>query len=154
MLFYRLESKFSLLDEYGKQELTNMGPYMNLEDAIKGLNKQFFDYDLDQIDIDELIPESFYSTSENHPAPSAVIYDRIWSSDEFTFGFNSMEQLKRWFRNVELYILREAHFYIGVYKVDGRCKSQFAFDKYQAVFNHSKAELVEFIDLYDHLANR
>lgn len=126
MLFYRLESKFSLLDEYGKQEMTNMGPYMNLEPAIEGLNEQFFDYDLEQIDIDELIPKSFYSTTENHPAPSAVIYDRIWSSYEFTFGFTSMEQLKRWFRDAELDILREAHFYIGVYKVDGRCKTQFA----------------------------
>lgn len=154
MLFYRLESKFSLLDEYGKQELTNMGPYMNLEPAIEGLNKQFFDYDLEQIDIDELIPKSFYSTTENHPAPSTVINERIWMSDEFTFGFISMEQLKRWFRDAELDILREAHFYIGVYKVDGRYKTQFAFDKFQAVFNHSKAELVEFIDLCDHLANR
>lgn len=154
MLFYRLESKFSLLDEYGKQEMTNMGPYMNLEPAIEGLNNQFFHYDLEQIVIDELIPEYFYSTTDNHPAPSAVIYDRIWSSGEFTFGFISMEQLKRWFRDSELHVLREAHFYIGVYKLDGRYKTRFAFDKFQAVFDHSKAELVEFIDLCDHLANR
>ncbi|UNY46990.1 unknown function [Cronobacter phage LPCS28] len=150
MILYRVEAAFSTVDDFGKREGVNLGPYMAMGTVIETLNDFYSIHDADiWIDEDAVVGDSFYSMSDRHPMPDDKQRELFYESSSFVCGFDSMKKLREWFCNRDLRILKTTNFIIMKYKFDGRFKRSIRTNEFQDVFDLKKCEPVGFIDIED-----
>lgn len=150
MKLYRVEASFSTLDQMGRLESVNLGPYMAMPQVIEAVNDTHAHNDSDLwINENEIIGDSFYSISDTHPKPDDEQSEKFWKSSTFVCGFTSLEKLRAWFCNKDLRVLKTTHFMIAIYEFDGRRKKSIQSNEFQDVFDLHYCKMKSFIDIED-----
>lgn len=150
MELYRIEASFSTIDNYGKIEAENLGPYMHMGSVIEAVNDTHSaNNSMIWIDEASVVREEFYASTDRHPTPDEEQKDLFYQSAAFVCGFDSLEKLREWFCNKDLRILKTTHFMIVKYKFDGRFKRSIKSNEYQDVFDLRKCQMTGFIDIED-----
>jgi len=125
MKFYRVETK------------DKQGPYHN------SLEIDLTDW-LIMYDVIDNYGEKYEEYMETRPSPlskDTIILQKL--TDNFVFGFNSLEQLYKWFSlKEEFTYFKRYGFHIGVYEVSAIFSSE-----YQAIAEKDKIKLISTIDI-------
>lgn len=146
MIVYRIESLVSILATETEGNMVSLGPYIGFEDVVR------FHHNNEQENhiLQKMIKyhnEGFTYISDAHPKPDNRQMD-LMIYENCVCGFDSIDQLKKWFSKTELEFL-EKHFGVFVYDCDALKNGHYRSNDFQVVFALVDSEVKSFIPISD-----